>query len=549
MIVQIADLISHIKSERKGHGKLNEPIAMTFFSANDNLDQSTTGLNGHFVQSLLLIDVLLRMKSVESDKKQLISLLEKTCLNDEDKNVIKKFENDYSSENPLWWYSCDSSLYRMLNKALRIQDIDTLFLFRFFIRDIYEQLKINQCLSAVRVYRGQILSNDEVNNLQKSIGDFISINSFFSTSTDRDKSMTFIDDSNVPGGMERILFEIDADPHVVTTKPFADISSYSKFGYESEILFMIGAIFRIEDIHQDDDRIWIIRMQLCSDDHYHLKELFGHMQKTYADGNKEITLLSFGRVLHQMGKFDLAEKFYERYLKELPSDDPSRSDVYYSLGVLMMNKGDYNASVQWFRETLKIKSQTDPSDYIYFGGIYNAIGEAYRSQEDYHEALESFNRAVELFKKAHAENHLDMAYFYNNIGLVYQETDQYSEALDYFEKSLAIKGKHLPSNHPSISTAHNNIGLIHYSLRRHDAALDHYKQSLDIQLKSLTSQHPDIAMSYENMGHVYEDKGDWKQALIYFNNANTIYQKSFNSQHPDTIKNQENIRRVSLKLK
>ncbi len=65
------DLISRIKLEQKSHGKLNEPIAMTFFSTSDDVDQSTTGLNGHFVQFLLLIDVLLRMKSVESDKKEL----------------------------------------------------------------------------------------------------------------------------------------------------------------------------------------------------------------------------------------------------------------------------------------------------------------------------------------------------------------------------------------------------------------------------------------------------------------------------------------------
>jgi len=545
------DLISRIKSEHKSYEKLNEPIAMTFYSASDDADQdqSTTELNGHFVQFLLLIDVLLRMKSVESDKKQLISLFQEMYEDEEDINTIDEFENDYSPEDALLWYSRNTFLYGMLNKALRTQDIDKLFLFRFFIRDIYEQLKENQCSSAVRVYRGQRLSKGEVNNLQKSIDDFISINSFFSTSTDRDKALKFIPEPDIPDGLERVLFVIDAHPCVVTTKPFADISSYSAFREEFEILFMIGSIFRIEDVRQDDDEIWIIQMRLCSDDHHHLKELFVHMKKTYADSNKEITLLSFGRVLHQMGKFDLAEKIYERLLKELPSNDPSCSDLYYSLGVVTMNKGDYNTCVQWFEKTLKIKFQTDPSDYIYIGGIYNAIGEAYRNREDYKQALESFNRAVKLFEKAHAENHLDMAYFYNNIGLVYQEKEEYSEALNYYEKSLAIKGKHLPPTHPSISTAHNNIGLIHYSLRYYDDALDHYKQSLDIQLKSLPSQHPDIAMSYENMGRVYEEMGDWKQALTCFKNADTIYQKSLLSQHPDAVKNKENIRRILVKLK
>ncbi len=54
--VRMDDLISRIKSEHKSYEKLNEPIAMTFYSASDDADQdqSTTGLNGHFVQFLLL---------------------------------------------------------------------------------------------------------------------------------------------------------------------------------------------------------------------------------------------------------------------------------------------------------------------------------------------------------------------------------------------------------------------------------------------------------------------------------------------------------------
>ena len=549
VVVKTNDLISCIKSEQKDDGKLNGPIALAFFSTSVD-DISTTGLNGHFIQLLLLIDVLLRMKSDESDKKTLISLFRKTYDDEEDIEIINEFESSYSAENALWWYSRDSFLYSMLNRALRTQDIHTLFLFRFFIRDIYEQLEKNQCSSPIRVYRGQQLSTGEVDNLRKSVGDFISINSFFSTSIDRSQAMQFINnEADIPDGFERVLFDIDAHPQHVTTKPFADISPYSKFKDEAEMLFMIGAIFQIQKIYLDEDRIWIIRMRLCSDENHHLKDLFAHLKKTYADTNKEITLLSFGRVLHQMGHLDLAEKFYKLYLKELPADDPSLSDVYYSLGLLTMNNGDYDQCIERFREILNIKSRTDPTDYIYLGGIYNAIGDAYRSKEEYNEALESFNKAVELFERAHAENHLDMAYFYNNIGLVYQETNRYSQALDYFEKSLAIKTKRLPPAHPSISAAHNNIGLIHYSVKQYDAALNHYQQSLNIQLKCLRTEHPDIAMSYENMGHAYEDKGDSKQALKCFQHADTIYMKSLAEQHPDILKNRTNIRRVESKLK
>ena len=73
--VQLDDLVSRIKLEQKSYSKLNEPIAISFFSATDDIQQSTMGLNGEFIHYLLLINVLLRMKTVESDKEKLINLL------------------------------------------------------------------------------------------------------------------------------------------------------------------------------------------------------------------------------------------------------------------------------------------------------------------------------------------------------------------------------------------------------------------------------------------------------------------------------------------
>ena len=49
---------------------------------------------------------------------------------------FNEFEKDYSSDKALWWYTRESFLYKMLIKALRVQNIDLLFLFRFVINQI-----------------------------------------------------------------------------------------------------------------------------------------------------------------------------------------------------------------------------------------------------------------------------------------------------------------------------------------------------------------------------------------------------------------------------
>ena len=74
VIVKLDDLIDQIKADQKSRVKIEEPLSINIFTVSDNPDQSTTGLNGHFVHSLLLIDVLIRMKSIETDKQQLITL-------------------------------------------------------------------------------------------------------------------------------------------------------------------------------------------------------------------------------------------------------------------------------------------------------------------------------------------------------------------------------------------------------------------------------------------------------------------------------------------
>jgi hypothetical protein len=180
VIVKLDDLIHQIKADQKSRAKVEEPLSINVFTASDNPDQSTTGLNGHFIHSLLLIDVLIRMKSVETDKQQLITLCKNEYkINGTQLAVVREFEREYSTDKALWWYTRNSFIYRMLNKALRVQNIDQLFLFRFVISDIYQNLKQYQCQSPIRVYRGQVMSNDELNILRNSINDFISTNSFF----------------------------------------------------------------------------------------------------------------------------------------------------------------------------------------------------------------------------------------------------------------------------------------------------------------------------------------------------------------------------------
>ena len=104
------------------------------------------------------------MRSTDRDKQAFVEYCRK--------NPIKRFEiddfdRDYPSKHEaIWWYTCNSFLCDVLNKALRARNIEVILLYRFFIADIYRQLKRRQCRKPVVVHRGQRMSEEELNRLQ-----------------------------------------------------------------------------------------------------------------------------------------------------------------------------------------------------------------------------------------------------------------------------------------------------------------------------------------------------------------------------------------------
>ncbi|CAF4364514.1 unnamed protein product, partial [Rotaria sp. Silwood2] len=300
---------------RRGAKKIEEQLVLNVFNTSSTDEQSTTGLNGQFIHSQLLINY-----------------------NKNELSIVHEFEENYSSDRAIWWYTRESFLYRQLSKALRVQNIDLLFIFRFFIRDIQEQLEKHQCSSSIRVFRGQLMLNEEFKLLKDSIEQLISMNPFLSISIDRRLALSFLYSSTVSDNMQRILFEIDGDPRLEGIRPFANITTLSYFPGEEEVLFMLGSIFRLVNIDQNDRGIWIVRLTLCNNSDPDLQAVFDYMKNQYRNG--ETTILSLGFILAQMGKYDEAEKYYRRLLKEInPTDYEDISACYHNFGNLFDDKG------------------------------------------------------------------------------------------------------------------------------------------------------------------------------------------------------------------
>lgn len=203
-------MINEIKKDQKIRIQIDEPLSIDIFTVNDNEDQSTTGLNGKFIYSQLLLDYILQIKPNENDKNELISLYKQEyAFNPIELKNVYDFEKNYSPENILWWYTRESFFYKTLNKALRTQNIHMIYLLRSYINDIYHKLQEKQSNTQLKVYRCQLMSKDELNYLLKHVGQFISINSFFSTSIERHVASFYMGNGIPQNDFQEVLFEID----------------------------------------------------------------------------------------------------------------------------------------------------------------------------------------------------------------------------------------------------------------------------------------------------------------------------------------------------
>lgn len=191
---------------------------------------STSDLDGEFLHSLILIDCLARLPSNRRDEKELISLCKQLYKDNRPEfEMLQEFRQDYLPSEAVRWYTRQSFLYRLLNKALRQQNIDLLYLFRFFVHDIEQQLQENKCRTSVRVYRAQLMFKSELQVLTKSASGIISMNSFLSTTLNRQRARDFLSQTDSCDDLEQVFFKIDADPCTKNSRAFSNVVPLSYF--------------------------------------------------------------------------------------------------------------------------------------------------------------------------------------------------------------------------------------------------------------------------------------------------------------------------------
>ena len=526
------ELIGELKTNPGSKEKwFEEPLLVSVCTSSTNEERSSTHINFDFLHFQLLIDGLLRFPPDPTSREKLLNIF-RTEYQDNVQQLsrIEEFESSYVPEEAVLWYTRDKFIYEILNKALRIQDINILFLYRFFLQDLckqLEQLQRRQDQIPFSVYRGQSMSKKELNSLKKSEGRFISNFSFLSTSLDAKVSHMFV--SHKRGDLCRVLFQIYVhSASSYSAKPFANISSQSPFKDEQEILFMPGIIFRLVDIRQENE-ITIIQMKLYNENYdADMERLLEHMQ---IENDKYHQCFKFGHVLLAARMYDQAEQFYSRMLNMLDDAHPLAAELWGSMGLVKKARGQIESSSEWLNKSLKRYEQME--DRTGVAKCFQALANIDRTRDKVDEAIDKYNRAFNIFLKLPGNHDKSIADCFNGLGACHSRRHEFTEALQYYFDALAIQTKILPHIHPDRANTINNIGNAYFGNGACDHALQYMEQALHILMKSLTSVHSNIAQTCYNMALAYLYKNDSQQSLLLLNRAISIYHTTLSSNHPE----------------
>jgi tetratricopeptide (TPR) repeat protein len=505
-------------------------------------------LGSSFMYTQILKEILLIIDFDQGHIKEFLTYCrEQLAGNDAELKNVDKIAKEYRRHPPIWWYTYECFLYSMLNRALRLMEVDLITTMGFFVRDLHEHIATlhseqyggQSHSNSFPVYRGQGLSPTDFDQLQTTQGGLLAFNNFLSTSLDPNVSLGFIQRTINTSDKVGVLFVMKIDPSISAT-PFANVKNVGYFQEEEEILFSMHSVFRIgqvKQIEKNNNRLWQVDLTLTGDHDPQLQELTKSMQE---DTEGPTGWFRLGRLMMKVAQYDKAEQVFEMIL-DRTTDEKERGEIYYYLGWIKKDQGKYTEAITYYEKSLKIRQKTLPANHSDLATSDHNIGSVYHKMGEYSKALSYYEKALEIRQKSLPANHPDLAQSYNNIGGMFHSMGKYSESLSYYERALEIRRKTLPANHPDLAQSYNNIGSVYNNMSEYSKALSYYEKALEIRQKTLPANHPDLAASHISIGSVYDNMGKYSKALSYYEKALEIQQKTLPANHPDLAQSYNNI--------
>ncbi|CAF0938502.1 unnamed protein product [Didymodactylos carnosus] len=440
--------------------------AFSLFDKKQNSTRDLTQNSASFLWFQLFKNVVLvKMPPTAEAKEQMV----RECHNfyrgvDTATRDVVDFAENYKSKDAVEWYTRENFLYHIVNKALRTEDIEGLYMLRFYIANLSSNivaLHATQQLSQITVYRGLKLTRAEIETYKPD--SLISTNGFLSTSRSKETAVEFAKKrSRTRTDVEPVLFEIEANKN---QSIFADIANMSKYDKEKEVLFDLAATFKITSNQFDATLgLWIICMTSTNEGEKVVEEHKKLIEEELAQTNVHIM---FGQLLADMGEFEKSLKYFQTLLQKKDYSRKEEANIYYNIGRAYCCQDNYLSAEENYYRAYEMQMKAKPPRTRDAARSLKGIGIVNKLKGNYDQALQIYSQALKMCENSD----IDRARLINNMALVYVKEKKYNDAMKYHRNALEIYKAQLPSHHVYIALCLNSMGDVYDKTKHPDEAL------------------------------------------------------------------------------
>ena len=444
-----------------------------------------------------LIPNLLEIEYSLADRRDFLNFCYKTYHPD---TRIRQFDHFYSSTDALKEFFRQTFLYRLLRKSLQNFELDFVYLFRFYLQDIEQQLKFAPTVSTTTttVYSAHFVTEKQIELLENAIeqSEIIRFDFYLIGRKDRDELIKVLDLSPNRKSSPAILFQIEQNQLAKQ--------------YENWILFPIETQFRVNSIEYQN-QMYLIQISTVNQ----LKLCLNRKKKP----------MDFVHRLKQLGRYDDAELILHRLLNQYPRKSSQLSN---ELGRLYQHKCSYEKSLEFYEKSLVNVPNKDRAYRL------NDMGCIYDYLEQYEIALEFYSVALSLIG-----NDLDRAMCWNNRAISLANQSKFDEALQVLERSLQSQLTYLPESDLDVAISYANIGAIHLLTEQFQLALEFYRKAEKIfrHYSSPLCQ----AITFQNLAQIFAHEKQFDEAVRYFQRSMDIFKRIRPENHPTLVFLQQKI--------
>lgn len=445
---------------------------------------------------------------------------------------IEEFRSSYQPDQAVKWYTRDSFVYRLINRALRLQDIDQILIFYPFIAELHDQLRIlhDEFLELgppdeIVVYRGQLIHMHELRKMTDNIGGLLSMNSFLSTGFDRTLARRFAGESAtaLPDHVS-LIYEVKIDT-TVRAAPYSNLGQHTYFPSEEEFLFSVDAVFCIKavtELHDEFGQYWQIELRLVDErNEQELTELLDHCRSEIGGTS---SLASLASILIIMGDFVHGERYCRLLLDELPVGHSDRLVALTILGHIAQDTDRQQEAYAHYEQALHECEPSNINQKILVSMPLNNVATMHFEAGHYDVAKSEFVQLLKLRETYLPTDDPMLICTHNNLAICLLTTGDLKGAVEKAEKALTLCKKHLPENDPTRASVEGNLGDVYYQLGRKKEAIFHCENALTIQKRCMPPGHRFLVPAHRKLGSIYTDMAHYSQALAHLESALTIEQ-------------------------